>query len=124
MEEEIQSLNKNKTWDLVKKPAGVKLVGCKWIFKYKEGIPGVEEPRYKARLVEKGFTQREGVDFNEIYSPVVKHRSIRTILSIVAHDNLELEQLDVKTAFLHGNLDETIYMSQPECFVIGCKYSN
>ncbi|CAM9000483.1 unnamed protein product [Rhodiola kirilowii] len=119
MEEEFNSLKKNNTWKLVEKPAGVKLVGRKWVFKYKEGILGVEEPRYKARLVAKGFTQREGVDFNEIYSPVVKHRSIRVMLSLVAHFNLELEQLDVKTAFLHGDLEEPIYMTQPECFVAG-----
>ncbi|CAM8876608.1 unnamed protein product [Rhodiola kirilowii] len=117
MEEEMRSLKKNDTWKLVDRPDGVKLVGCKWVFKFKEGIPGVEKPRYKARLVAKGFTQREGVDFNEIYSPVVKHRSIRIVLSIVAHCNLELEQLDVKTAFLYGSLDETFNMSQPECFI-------
>ncbi|CAM8947754.1 unnamed protein product [Rhodiola kirilowii] len=117
MEEEMRSLKKNDTWKLVDRPDGVKLVGCKWVFKFKEGILWVEKPRYKARLV--GFTQREGVNFNEIYSPVVKHRSIRIVLSIVAHCNLELEQLDVKTAFLYGSLDETIYMSQPKCFISG-----
>ncbi|CAM8923040.1 unnamed protein product [Rhodiola kirilowii] len=90
MEEEINSLTKNNTWKLVEKPAGVKLVGCKWVFKYKEGIPGVEEPEYKARLVAKGFTQREGVDFNEIYSHVVKHRSIRVVLSLVANFYMEI----------------------------------
>ncbi|CAM8937337.1 unnamed protein product [Rhodiola kirilowii] len=119
MEEEMRSLKKNDTWKLVDRPDGVKLVGCKWVFKFNGGILGVEKPRYKARLVAKGFTQRECVDFNEIYSPAVKHRSIRIVLSIVSHCNLELEQLDVKTAFLYGSLDETIYMSQPECFVSG-----
>lgn len=77
----------------------------------KEGIPGVEKPRYKARLIAKGFTRVEGVDFNEIFSHVVKHCSIRILLALVNHFNMELEQLDVKTGFLHGNLEKTIYMS-------------
>lgn len=117
MRKEISNLMKNKTWVLVEKPANKRIVGCKWIYRKKEGIPGVEATRYKARLVAKGFTQVEGVDFNEIYSPVVKHYSIRILLAIVAFHDLELEQLDVKTAFLHGDLEETIYMSQPEGFI-------
>lgn len=80
-------------------------MGCKWVFKRKDGIPGVEPARYKARLVAKDFTRREGVDFNEIFSLVVKHTSIRVLLSLVAHFNMELEQMDVKTAFLHGDLE-------------------
>jgi len=94
-----------------------RVVGCKWIFKKKEGIPGVEGPRYKARLVAKGFTQVEGIDYNEIFSPVVKHCSIRILMAIVNQFNLELEQMDVKTAFLYGDLEETIYMEQPKSFV-------
>ena len=117
MEEEIKSLSKNETWRLVQKPSKKRIVGCKWIFKFKEGIPGVEPPRFKARLVAQGFTQVEGIDYNEIFSPVVKHVSIRLLLSIVVNFDLELEQLDVKTAFLYGTLDEEIYMNQPECFV-------
>ena len=113
------SLRKNKTWILVDQPKKQKVVGCKWIFKKKEGIPGVERPRFKARLVAKGFTQVEGIDYNEIFSPVVKHCSIRIILGLVNQYDLELEQLDVKTAFLHGNLKETIYMNQPEGFEEG-----
>ncbi|CAM8982734.1 unnamed protein product [Rhodiola kirilowii] len=124
MQDEIKSLKENNTRDLVEKPKGVKVVGGKWIFRIKEGIPRVEKPRYKARLVARGYSQREGVDFNEIYAPVVKHRSIRVVLSLVAHNNLELEQLDVKTAFLYGEIDETIYITQPECFVIGDAENN
>ena len=115
----MESLRKNKTWILVDQPKKQKVVGCKWIFKKKEGIPGVERPRFKARLVAKGFTQVEGIDYNEIFSPVVKHCSIRIILGLVNQYDLELEQLDVKTAFLHGNLKETIYMNQPEGFEEG-----
>ena len=75
-------------------------------FKNKEGILDVEKARYKARLVAKEYTQLEGVDFNEIFSLVVKHCSIRLILALVAHLDLELEQLDVKTTFLHGELEK------------------
>ncbi|KAJ0869659.1 putative RNA-directed DNA polymerase [Helianthus annuus] len=117
MNEEMESLYKNETWQLVDKPKDQKLVSCKWIYKVKEGLPG-ELPRYKARLVAKGFTQRAGVDYNEIFSPVVKHTSIRVILSLTAYKNFELEQLDVKTAFLHGNLEEKIYMKQPQGFEV------
>ena len=104
MNEEIKSLHQNRTWDLVKPPSGKKIVGCKWVFKRKEGIPGVEDARYKARLVAKGYSQVHGVDFNDVFSPVVKHSSIRVLLALVAMYDLELEQLDVKTAFLHVNL--------------------
>ena len=114
MKEEINSLAENKPWLVIDKPGKKKIVGCKWIFKYKEGIPGVEPPRFKARLVAKGFTQIEGIDYNEIFSPVVKHVSIRLMLSVVVNYDMELEQLDVKTAFLHGTLDEEIYMSLPQ----------
>ncbi|KAH9804147.1 hypothetical protein KPL71_002018 [Citrus sinensis] len=117
MEEEISSLKKNNTWILVRKPEDRKLVGCKWIFKLKDGATSEEPPRYKARLVAKGFTQREGVDYSEVFSPVVKYSSIRVLLAITTYHDLELDQMDVKTAFLHGNLEEEIYMEQPEGFI-------
>ena len=72
--------------------------------------------RYKARLVAKGYAQREGIDYNEIFSPVIKHSSIRILLALVAQYELDLDQLDVKTAFLHGDLEEEIYMTQPTGF--------
>ena len=118
MQEEIESLHKNGTWDLVKLPKSKKAVRCKWVYKRKEGTPGVEEARYKVRLVAKGYSQTPGVDFTDVFSPIVKHSSIRALLGIVAMHNLELEQLDVKTAFLHGELEEDIYMQQPEGFVV------
>ncbi|KAG8498115.1 hypothetical protein CXB51_006865 [Gossypium anomalum] len=95
-----------------------KTVRCKCVFKKKEGTPGVEEPRYKARLVVKGYSQIPLVDFIDVFSPVVKHSSIRALLGIMAIHDLELEQLDVKTAFLHGELEEDIYMQQPEGFTV------
>ena len=97
-------------------PEKKKSVCCKWVFKRKEGLSPSEPLKFKARLVAKGFGQIPGVDYNDVFSPVVKHSSIQTFFSIVAMHDLELEQLDVKTAFLHGELEEEIYMDQPEEF--------
>lgn len=114
MGEEMSSLLKNGTWILVNKPEDKKVIGCRWLYKLKPGIPGVEAQRYKARLVARGFTQREGIDYQEIFAPVVKHVSIRILMFVVVNLDLELEQMDVKTAFLHGDLEEELYMEQPE----------
>ncbi|XP_031262810.1 uncharacterized protein LOC116120979 [Pistacia vera] len=84
MQEEYDSLMKNKTWILINKPEGSRVVKCKWVFKRKEGIPGVEAHRFKARFIANGFTQVEEVDYNEIFSPVVRHTTIRVLLSLVA----------------------------------------
>ncbi|KAL1200962.1 Retrovirus-related Pol polyprotein from transposon TNT 1-94 [Cardamine amara subsp. amara] len=118
MVENMSSLDKNRTWRLVKRPKTRKVIGCRWIYRLKPGIPGVEEPRYKARLVARGYSQREGIDYQEVFAPVVKHISIRFLLSVTANMDLELEQFDIKTAFLHGLLEEEIYMEQPEGFVV------
>ncbi|KAL1223418.1 Retrovirus-related Pol polyprotein from transposon TNT 1-94 [Cardamine amara subsp. amara] len=119
MKEEMESHHKNQTWNLIPKPEKQRVVGCKWVFKFKPEIPGVEKPRFKARLVAKGFSQIEGIDYHEVFSLVVKHITIRLMLSMVVDLNIELEQLDVKTAFLHGKLDERILMEQPEGYVKG-----
>jgi hypothetical protein len=95
-----------------------KVVRCKWIFKRKEGFSPKEPVRFKARLVAKGFSQIPGIDYNDVFSPVVKHSSIRAFFGIVLMRDLDLEQLDVKTAFLHGELEEEIYMDQPEGFIV------
>ncbi|KAJ4714843.1 Retrovirus-related Pol polyprotein from transposon TNT 1-94 [Melia azedarach] len=118
MGDEMESLHKNQTWELTKRPRDRKIITCKWVYKKKEGETSVEGIKYKARVVARGFTQREGVDYNEIFSPVVRHTSIRVLLAIVTHQDLELEQLDVKTAFLHGELEEEIYMTQPDGFQV------
>ena len=91
MDEEMRSLIKNHTWDLIPKPTKKKVVGCKWVYKIKEGIPGVEPLRFKARLVAKGFTQKEGIDFNEVFSLVVRHSSLRILLALVAVHDMHLE---------------------------------
>lgn len=117
MKEEIKSLEKNHTWVLVDKPKNQKVVGNKWVYKRKYGIPGVKPTTFKARLVAKGFTQQGGIDYNEVFSPLVKYTSIRVLLALTAQFDMNLEQLDVKTAFLHGELEEKIFMQQPEGFV-------
>ena len=118
MNEEYKSMQDNKVWELVSLPEGVKPIGCKWIFKTKWDANGNVE-RYKTHLVAKGFTQREGTDFKETFSLVSAKDSFRIIVALVAHFDLELHQMDVKTTFLNGDIDETIYMVQLENFVLG-----
>ena len=112
---EYDSLITNKTWKLVDLPPGRKAIGCKWVFKIKYDSSGKLE-RYKARLVAKGYSQTQGIDYNETFAPVAKFNSIRTLIALAAEHDLELHQMDVKTAFLNGHLDEEIYMEQPEGF--------
>jgi len=102
---------------LVPRPQKQKLVKCKWLFKIKKGMLPINLLRFKAKLVAKGFTQKEGIDYTEIFSSIVKFKTIHMILVTVVQYDLELEQLDVKTAFLHGDLDELIYMEHPVGYV-------
>jgi len=118
MREEYKSMQDNKVWELVPLPKGVKPIGCKWLFKTKRDSNGNVE-RYKARLVAKGFTQKKEIDFKESFSPVSSKDSFRKIMALVAHYDLEFHQMDVKTTFLNGDIDEMIYMVQPENFVSG-----
>ena len=101
MREEIESIHKNQVWQLVDLPKDRKAIGCKWVLKKKFNSDGSLD-KYKARLVAKGFTQVEGIDYDETFSPVVKFQSIRTLMAVVAYHDLELHQMDVKTAFLNG----------------------
>ena len=97
MDEEMVSLMTNNTWELVPRSHNHKLVRCKWLYKIKEGMLPIDPLRFKVRLVVKGFTQKEGIDYNEIFFPVVKFKTIRMMLAIFVQYDLELEQLDVKT---------------------------
>lgn len=118
MNDEFKSMKDNDVWDLVPLPEGFKPIGCKWIFKTKRDSKGNVE-RYKACLVAKGYTQKEGIDYKETFSRVSLKDSFRIIMALVAHFDLELHQMDVKTVFLNGDIDETIYMVQSENFVSG-----
>ena len=113
IEEELASHASHGTWTLVDKPNGRRVVGAKWVFKIKRGANG-EITRYKARLVAQGFTQIHGIDYKETFAPVVSFKSIRTLLAIAAAEDLDLDQLDVKTAFLYGKLEANVFMALPE----------
>ncbi|CAH9113366.1 unnamed protein product [Cuscuta europaea] len=117
MQDDMNSLHENNTFELVKFPKGKRALKNKWVYKVKTEEHN-SQPRYKARLVVKGFSQRKGIDFDEIFSPVVKMGSIRVVLGLAASLDLEVEQMDVKTAFLHGDLDKEIYMEQHEGFQV------
>ena len=110
--EEMESLLSNKTWKLVDLPIGCKTIGCNWVLRRKLKPDGTID-KYKARLVAKGFKQKENVDFFDTYSPVTRVTSIRLLIAIAASHDLKIHQMDVKTTFLNGDLDEEIYMDQP-----------
>ncbi|KAL0440030.1 UNVERIFIED_CONTAM: Retrovirus-related Pol polyprotein from transposon RE2 [Sesamum latifolium] len=115
MKSEMDSMGSNQVWTLVDPPKNARPVGCKWVYKRKLGANG-EVTAFKARLVAKGYTQRPGLDFEETYSPVAMGKSIRILLAIAAWYNYEIWQMDVKTVFLNGFIEEEIFMDQPEGF--------
>ncbi|XP_071680293.1 uncharacterized protein [Lolium perenne] len=115
MEEEYDALMINKTWHLVPPSSKKNLIDCKWVYRIKRRADGTVD-RYKARLVAKGFKQRYGIDYEDTFSPVVKIATIRTVLAISVSRGWKLRQLDVKNAFLHGVLEEEVYMKQPPGF--------
>ena len=117
MKSEMQSMYDNKVWNLVNPPEGAKVIGCKWVHKIKHDMT------FKSRLVAKGFKQTHGIDYDETFSPIVMHKSIRILLAIAAYYDYEIWKMDVKTVFLNGNLLEDVYMKQPKGFFYP-KYPN
>ena len=117
MNDEIDSILSNNTWVLVDLPTGSKLIGCKWVFRRKDNTNGSIQT-FKARLVEKGFKQREGVDYFDTYAPMARITSIRVLLTLTSIYKLIVHQMDVKTTFLNGDLNEEVYMEQLEGFVL------
>ena len=112
MKEELHALNSHNTWSVVKLPPGKKAVGSKWIYKIKFHSDGSIE-RHKARLVARGFTQTYAVDYKETFAPVAKMNTVRVLLSVAINKGWSLYQMDVKNAFLHGDLEEEVYMKLP-----------
>lgn len=115
MREEIDVLHAQDTWDLVPLPHAKNLVSCKWVYRMKKNIDGLIA-RYKARLVAKGFSQEEDIDYNETFSLVVKPTIVQLVLARAAQFHWPLKKLDVKNAFLHGILQEEVYMTQQQGF--------
>ena len=109
---EYSALMKNKTWVLIDYPRGVKPIGCKWVYRIKYKADGSID-KYKERLVAKGYSQQEGIDYNEMFAPTAKWNTIRVIMALAAQLGWKLYQMDVKSEFLNGDLTEEVYMTQP-----------
>jgi hypothetical protein len=117
MDEEMASIEKNKTWELVDPPEDKTVIGLKWVYKTKYKEDGTIQ-KHKARLVAKGYSQKPGVDFNETFAPVARMETIRIVLALAAQLELPVYQLDVKSAFLNGELQEEVYVEQPEGYIV------
>ena len=121
MQEEINAIEKNNTWELVDRSEGKKPIGVKWVYKTKRNAEGKIE-KYKARLVAKGYKQKVAIDYDEVFAPVARQETIRLVLSVAAQNSWPVFQLDVKSAFLYGELQEEVYVDQPPGFVRrGCE---
>ena len=116
MVEEYQSILKNDVWDIVPRPKGKSIVSSKWLFKVKYAADGSIE-KHKARFVARGFSQKEGIDFEETFAPVAWYTFVRAVIAIAAAKGWKIHQMDVKTALLNGKIEEEVYLEQPEGFV-------
>ncbi|KAI5332051.1 hypothetical protein L3X38_022179 [Prunus dulcis] len=117
MNDELSMIEKNATWELVDRPTDKPIIGVKWVFKTKLNLGGSVQ-KNKAQLVAKGYAQKPGVDYNETFVPVARLDTIRTLVALAAQKNWKLYQLDVKSAFLNGVLEEEVYVDQPDGFVV------
>ena len=120
MKDETSSISENEVWDLVDLPDDCRPIGYKWVFKTKHDSRGQVE-RYKVRLVAKSYSQREGIYYKETLSPISTKDFFRVIMEFVAHFDLELHQMDMRIAFLNGDLSENVYMVQPPGFEVAKK---
>ena len=116
MQQEIDSIHKNHTWDLVDLPEGKKPIGTKWVFKVKRKYDG-QIDRYKARLVVKGYAQQKGIDYDETFAPTSRASTVRSLVAVAAYHGWKVHQMDIKTAFLNGDLQEEVYVDQPSGFI-------
>ena len=116
MNEEMAALEANDTWELVPLPSGKKAIGCKWVYKTKHNVDGNIE-HHKARLVAKGYAQTYGIDYEETFAPVAKMTTVRAVIAVAASRGWIMHQMDVKNAFLNGELQEEVYMDQPPGYV-------
>jgi hypothetical protein len=117
MIEEYQSIIKNEVWEIVPRPKSKYVVSSKWLFKIKHVIDGSIE-KYKERFIACGFSQKEGIDYEETFAPIARYTSIGTIIALVAKMKWKLHQMDVKTAFLNGVIKEEVYIAQPQGFEV------
>jgi hypothetical protein len=117
MNSELESIQKNKTWELTDLHVGHKAIGLKWVFKLKRNAEG-KIIKYKARLVAKGYVQQHGVDYDEVFAPVARMDTVKVILALAANRGWKVHHLHLKTAFLNGDLEEEIYVAQPEGFAV------
>ena len=117
MTEEYESIIKNDVWEVVPRPQDKTVVTSKWLYKTKHAANGSME-KYKVHFVTRGLSQKEGIDYDEIFAPVARYTTIRSIIALAASQGLNLHQMDVKAAFLHGLIKEEVYVEQPEGFEI------
>ncbi|MCO5612518.1 hypothetical protein L7F22_066786 [Adiantum nelumboides] len=117
MQQEIDSIHKDHTWDQVDLPTGKKPIGTIWVFKVKRKQDGIVD-RYKGKLVAKGYAQQEGIDYDETFALTSCASTVRSLVAIAAHHGWKVHQLDIKIAFLNDDLQEEVYVSQPSAFVV------
>ena len=117
MDEEIQAIKKNETWELTSLPQGKRAIRVKWVYKAKRNVRG-EVEKHKAKLFVKGYSQRAGIDYDEVFAPVARLETIRLLISLSAQNGWRIYQMDVKSAFLNGFLKEEVYIEQPKGYIV------